>query len=60
MTNTEVDVALAQVVPIVDRMLEKAHALELSFKISWWMWFVWILYAYGVSSHSLAFLGARR
>lgn len=63
MTSTEVDVALAEVVPVVDRMLEKAHALELSFKISWWMWFIWITYSYGVSccpAFSFPSLGVRR
>ncbi|ORY81306.1 hypothetical protein BCR35DRAFT_331715 [Leucosporidium creatinivorum] len=37
MTSAEVDSALAKAVPIVDRMLEKADQLELSFKASWWM-----------------------
>lgn len=49
MTTTEVDAALAEIAPVVDRMLVNVEGFLPSFKLSWWLWFIWIVYSYGVS-----------
>ncbi|ORY46700.1 hypothetical protein BCR35DRAFT_29687 [Leucosporidium creatinivorum] len=49
MTSAEVDAALAEVEPHVDRMLNNAALFPRYLRISWAMWTGWVLYAYLVA-----------
>lgn len=49
MTPAEVDAALAEVVPIVQDMLENLSTFPHIFGIAWTFWLIWIVYSYGVS-----------
>lgn len=49
MTSAEVDAALAPIVPVVQGMLTSLSTFPQYFKVSWALWFIWIMYSYGVS-----------
>lgn len=53
LSQSDIDASLRALEPDLDAMLLELKLFPSSFKVTWWMWTVWVVYSYSVCSLSL-------